>query len=196
MGTKTGHTLMAKVRHVTFCHVSTRQGTLMRQLMRRFAIQGFTLIEVLAGILLVAIFTSTALQAMVMSTAIKVKAQEASDATAWMQEDLEWIRSEASRLDKDATDVTRCGASIASQGYGAKLRAVIDKDPPIHQQSFTKKSPMGQRSYLLNRTVLVSSTEPFNTLAISYTVTPQDKPDESIAQLYAEVVPEASLTCP
>jgi hypothetical protein len=55
---------------------------------------------------------------------------------------------------------------------------------------------MGQRSYLLNRTVLVSSTEPFNTLAISYTVTPQDKPDESIAQLYAEVVPEASLTCP
>jgi prepilin-type N-terminal cleavage/methylation domain-containing protein len=167
------------------------------RLIKRFALQGFTLTEVLAGLLLTAIFTSTALQAMVMSTAIKVKAQEASDATTWMQEDLEWIRSEASRLDKDkGVDVTRCGARVASQGYGEKLRAIIDKVPPVDQQSFTKISSMGQRTYSMNRTILVSSTVPFSALAISYTVTPADKPDESIAQLYAEVVPEASLTCP
>jgi prepilin-type N-terminal cleavage/methylation domain-containing protein len=192
MGTTADNALMVGANSIIFW-----QGIPTMRLIKWFTTQGFTLTEVLAGILLVAIFTSTALQAMVMSTAIKVKAQEASDATAWMQEDLEWIRSEASRLDKDmGADVTRCGARTAAQGYGEKLRAVIDKEPPIHQQSFTKRSPMGQRSYLLNRTVLVSSTAPFNTLAISYTVTPRDKPDEAIAQLYAEVVPEASLTCP
>jgi hypothetical protein len=131
-----------------------------------------------------------------MSTAIKVKAQEGSEATAWMQKDLEWIRSEASLLDQDATDVTRCGATVASKGYGEKLRAIIAKDLPANTQSFSKVSSLGQRSYTLNRTTLVSSTAPFNMLTVSYRVTPVDKPEVLVAQLYSEIIPEASLACP
>ena len=61
-------------------------------------IEGFSLVEVLVSILMIAGFLATAMQALVAATAIKVKSEEISEATIWMQEDLEAIKFEANRL--------------------------------------------------------------------------------------------------
>lgn len=60
--------------------------------------QGFTLIEVLVAILIATIFITVAMQMIVIATVFKAKAQENSEATTWIQEDLENVRYEAGKL--------------------------------------------------------------------------------------------------
>ncbi|QDZ39287.1 type II secretion system protein [Euhalothece natronophila Z-M001] len=54
--------------------------------------QGFTLLEVLVGIILITTFTLTAMQALVISTVFRVRSAEKSGATAWIQENVEEAR--------------------------------------------------------------------------------------------------------
>ena len=98
---------------------------------------GFTLTEVLVGMLLTFAFVGTSLQALVVSTTFRVKAQEVNEATTWIQEDLENIRFEAKYLDyydlalseyveSDGrlyqTAPLRCDATSPNAGYADLLR--------------------------------------------------------------------------
>lgn len=58
--------------------------------------QGFTLVEVLVAILIATIFITVTMQMMVIAAIFKVRAQEYTEATTWIQEDLENVRYQAS----------------------------------------------------------------------------------------------------
>lgn len=60
--------------------------------------QGFTLIEVLVAILITTVFVATTMQAMVIAAVFKARAKQYSEATNWIQEDLESVRQQATVL--------------------------------------------------------------------------------------------------
>ncbi|MGF1602717.1 MAG: type II secretion system protein [Thermosynechococcaceae cyanobacterium] len=94
---------------------------------------GFTLIEVLVGMLLVLIFAAVSMQAFLAATAIKIRAQELSEADTWIKADLEDLRKTAKNLDLAGTEytpsLTTClgdflkngGSANRFEGYGYKL---------------------------------------------------------------------------
>jgi prepilin-type N-terminal cleavage/methylation domain-containing protein len=151
--------------------------------------RGFTLVEVLVGILVMAAFTGTAMQAIVSATAFKVKAEELSEATVWMQEDLELVRYQASKV---AVVTDKCSASDLNSGYAKQLKDDIDSLSPA---SVLKTSAIGKRPYTLTRTADPKTEPPYNVLALQYDVTRQGE-SVPIAQLYSEVIPDAFLSCP
>lgn len=149
--------------------------------------QGFTLVEVLVGILLLAAFTATAMQAIVSATAFKVKSQELSEATIWMQEDLELARYRASQI---PADPARCFAQTPSAGYGQKLKEDVES---ASAAITPKSSALGQRPYTLRREAAIGGAE-LNVLKLDYQV---ERPDGSVvAKLYSEVSPDKFLECP
>jgi prepilin-type N-terminal cleavage/methylation domain-containing protein len=148
--------------------------------------RGFTLIEVLVGILLISTFLGTAMQAIVAATAFKVKAQELSEATAWIQQDQELVRYEASKI---AVDTPRCSALSPNAGYAQALK---DK---LSAASVLKTSALGQRPYTLTRVATPVNVQPYSALALDYTVTQQSN-TAAIAQIHSEVIPDAFLSCP
>jgi prepilin-type N-terminal cleavage/methylation domain-containing protein len=152
--------------------------------------QGFTLIEVLVGILLMAAFTGTAMQAIVSATAFKVKAEELSEATVWMQEDLELVRYQSSKV---VAVTSKCSASTLDEGYAKQLKVDISS---LSADSVLKTSAIGQRSYILKREATPKDEQPYNVLTLNYTVTRQEDESTPIAQLYSEVIPDAFLSCP
>jgi len=62
--------------------------------------QGFTLVEVLAAILVVTVFVSVTMQAMVVAALLKSRGKEYSEATTWIQEKLEAVKRESSSIRK------------------------------------------------------------------------------------------------
>ncbi len=72
--------------------------------------QGFTLVEVLVAILISTVFIAVAMQAIAIAAIFKVKAQEYSEATTWIQEDLENIKYQASNY--QYTTLTSDASSI------------------------------------------------------------------------------------
>lgn len=60
--------------------------------------QGFTMVEVLIAILIATIFVAVTMQMMAIAAMFKVRAQEYAEATAWIQEDLENLKYQASQL--------------------------------------------------------------------------------------------------
>lgn len=60
--------------------------------------QGFTLVEVLVAILIATIFISVTMQMMVIAAVFKTKAQEYTEATTWIQEDLDNVKYKAAKL--------------------------------------------------------------------------------------------------
>lgn len=56
--------------------------------------QGFTLIEVLIAILIATIFITVAMQAVVVAAIFKARAKEISEATIWIQQDLENLKQQ------------------------------------------------------------------------------------------------------
>ena len=172
--------------------------------------QGFSLIEVLVGVLVIFAFVGTALQALVMSTMFQVTAQELRDATSWIQADLENLKYKANRLDwigdRYSPNSLSCGATSSAGGYAALLKtrlAYLDPNAPENaglnpndaENNDAKQSRLGQRLYTLTRTTTPSPVAPFNVLQVGYTVTPAAG-GEAITSLYTEVMPEASLACP
>jgi len=60
--------------------------------------QGFTLVEVLVSILIVTVFVGVSMQAMVIAAVFKARAKQHSEATTWIQEDLENVKYRAAQL--------------------------------------------------------------------------------------------------
>lgn len=87
--------------------------------------QGFTLIEVLVAILLTTLFVAVAMQAIVSAAVFKVRAQEFSEATNWIREDLETVKSNAASL-QNTTLTSSTGLNLFVKSvYGFKKDDVI-----------------------------------------------------------------------
>ncbi len=179
--------------------------------------QGFTLVEVLVGVMLTLTFVGISTQAFVVSTVFKVRGQELSEATTWIQQDIENIRFEASRLNisggepQEAEHNIRCSASDETAGYADLLRdniLITEGDSAetgtISDKDLPQQSSIGQRPYTLRRVMSLASTAPFNVLRVSYAVytdgeepsDPTDTRDEAaIATSYSEIIPNASFAC-
>lgn len=158
--------------------------------------QGFTLVEVLVGLLVIVGFISTAMQALVTATVFKVKGQELSEATTWIQEDIERVRFEAKRLDIGGEPNTAaCAATASTLGYAARLQQEITDNAPVDAG---KLSVIGNRPYTLKRTSKlpdeISENFPYNVLSLEYEVTSAD--NIPIAIVNTKVVPDISLKCP
>lgn len=76
--------------------------------------QGFTLFEVLIAILVITLFISVAMQAMVFAAVFKVKAQEYAEATTWIQEDLENVKYQADNLQFPQTTLPTLPITVAA----------------------------------------------------------------------------------
>lgn len=163
---------------------------------------GFTLVEVLVGLLVIVGFISTAMQALVTATVFKVKGQELSEATTWIQEDLEMVKFKANRLhyvvDPDPAEpdeskyipVDTACEGTQNSGYAAILSNSLE---PVDD---AKTSTIGNRSYNLKRKIILPSTAPYNVLTLEYEVVASADNSIPIAITHAKVIPDASLACP
>lgn len=158
---------------------------------------GFTLVEVLVGLLVIVGFISTAMQALVTATVFKVKGQELSEATTWIQEDLEMVKFKANRLhyvvDPDPAKSMYDPNEIACQGTTNTGYASVLNDA-LEPVTSSKTSAIGNRSYTLSRTITLPSSAPYNVLTLEYQVASAD--NVPIAITHTKVVPDVSLACP
>lgn len=136
---------------------------------------GFTLTEVLVAILITSVFVATAMQAVVVAAVMRVKAKRSAEATTWIQQDLENVKSSAATL---AEDPSKCNT------YGTYLQNNLP--------SFDATKTISGKSFTLSRSPNPSN----NILQLTYTVTPQDDTNSSVASIYTEIIPDAAFKCP
>jgi type II secretory pathway pseudopilin PulG len=180
------------------------------------SVQGFSLLEVMAGILLSLTFTGVAMQALVTSTVLKVRAQEEGESATWIQENIELIRHVADKLayvdSRYNVELPPCRATSETVGYGDRLRDELNKvefkggniannTSSENQRVFNVVSSKGNRPYTVQRRTQVKTSDSylgsnyiFNVLEVSYLV--QDDQGKDISNSYVEIVPEVSLRCP
>lgn len=76
--------------------------------------QGFTLVEVLVAILIASLFVTVAMEAMVLAAVFKARARQYTEATNWIQEDLENVKSQAALPSTILTSVNSNVLGVAS----------------------------------------------------------------------------------
>jgi type II secretory pathway pseudopilin PulG len=170
--------------------------------------QGFTLIEVVVAALLTIVLTGVAMQTIVFATMVRVKAQESSEATNWIQQDYEDIKILANGEDMGycptgststgctgisnnyITNTSKCNAVNAGSGYGKDLQDLVGVTEDI-----TKASKIGQRPYVVRRVTSVVDAAP-SMLKVTYSVyRGTDTTSDPMNTFYAEVVPGAAFSC-
>jgi hypothetical protein len=170
----------------------------------------------MTGILLTLTFTGVAMQALVTSTVLKVRAQEEGESATWIQENIELIRHVADKLayvdSRYNVELPPCRAISENAGYGDRLRDELNRvefrggniasnASPENQRVFNVVSSKGSRPYTVQRRTQVKTSDSylgsnyiFNVLEVSYLV--QDDQGKDISNAYVEIVPEVSLRCP
>lgn len=146
---------------------------------RRSAEQGFTMFEVLIALMISFLFLTGTLNAMVMATVMRVRAERQAQASFWIKEDLEVVRALAADY-TDPDDDDACSDGIG-QAFNADVIASLP-DP-------------GNRT-ILGRTVTLEREEDDDGGSVStllYTAT--DEEGNVLATLYTEVLPAAALDC-
>jgi type II secretory pathway pseudopilin PulG len=89
--------------------------------------QGFTIFEVLIAILIATIFVAVTMQMMVVAALFKVRAQEYAEATAWIQEDLEDVKYQASSFPYTSLTANAAAGDTGITVTSADSFAVNDK---------------------------------------------------------------------
>lgn len=90
--------------------------------------QGFALVEVLVAILITTLFVATSMQAMAIAAVFKARAQEFTEATTWIQEDLENVKYSAASLQYTSL----VDETIPDPTTG------VDTGPLLHESTDTK----------------------------------------------------------
>ncbi len=175
---------------------------------------GFSLIEVLVAMLIAFFFVLGSMQALVLATAFRVKAQEKQRANQLIQEDIERINLAARDL---AVDHSKCGATAYNNGYAQALWNVVEPNPPSSsnlpptKKLITNKKDddtveeLGKELGLKRN--LLPSNSPYKVLKIQFEVREwngsnfiddgDDSNDSDIfATDYIEVIPNAAVQCP
>lgn len=108
-------------------------------------------------------------------------------------------------IDTPVVAITRCNAVLPDVGFADGLRDEItgsDKNTTRNDKYFDKTSKVFTgKTFRLKRTTTISGDSPFNTLRISYDVSPISSiggsiSGSSVAQFDTEVIPNAALQCP
>jgi type II secretory pathway pseudopilin PulG len=153
---------------------------------------GFTLIEVLVAALMVFFFVIGSMQALALSVAIRVKAQERQRSNQLIQEDVEQVRLKAENLD---VDQSLCAATDYSGGYAEDLYNNLPPPPPDKKLIKDNPNPDSKKYKLYRTPDIANSTS--TVLKIDYTVTEVGAtPSRDIAKDYIEVIPDAAIECP
>lgn len=153
---------------------------------------GFTLIEVVIAMLVAFFFVIGSMQALVLATAIRVKAQEKQIANQLIQEDIEQIRFEAENLPQNHS---LCSAIGYTNSYAASLATRLDNvDEPADKQLLDGK---GDTFRLTRKIDTTQSTSKI--LKIDFSVKEWDGNNlvgDPIEIDYIEVIPNAAVECP
>ncbi|MDJ0635019.1 MAG: type II secretion system protein [Xenococcaceae cyanobacterium MO_188.B29] len=172
--------------------------------------EGFTLLEVLVAMLIATFFVVGSMQALVLATALRVKAQEKQRANQLIQEDIEQIQFEAEDL---AIDHSLCSATSYDPDSNpanpdSYAQELWDELPlvPSDKQLLDSQG----KTYRLSRTLATDSSgvviSTAKVLKINFSVSPLDKngnieTDKNgniivITTDYTEVIPNAAIQCP
>ena len=131
--------------------------------------QGFTLVEVLVAILITTLFVAVSMQAIVLATVFKTRAQEYAEATTWIQKDLENVKYQASRY----KDETECAATKVDDGYADGFRdLLLGVSTNGTYSNLSSKTFRTNKVFVTRRTTTPDNTNPYNLLQISYDVLP------------------------
>ena len=160
--------------------------------LQRSTEEGFTLLETLVAMLVATTFVAATMQAMVIAAYSRIRAQETSEATALIQEDLENLKYEASELPYTGNE-SKCNASSKTEGFADALRDEYYSGDET-RDSFTKSGSNSGKEYIITRKLIPSKEQP-NVLQVIYSVMPSSD-DETVAEMYTEVIPDAAFSCP
>lgn len=155
--------------------------------------EGFTLLEVLVAMLIATFFVIGSMQALVLATALRVKAQEKQRANQLIQEDIEQIRFEAEDL---APNNSLCSATDYLNSYAASLATSLSNvSVPTDKQLLDGKG----KTYRLSRTIDTANSTA-KVLKINFEVKEWNGSTlvgKAIATDYIEVIPNAAIEeCP
>ena len=183
---------------------------------------GFAMIEGLVAILTITLFLTGTLQLIAINTLYKMKNKQEAQASFWIQEDLEEVRSLAT--DRDLTATASCYPTNVNQTYAYALKLAIQNhdtnaDNPLPgsipkallvsntTQSINAKMYKMVREYSIDFDNDSSTIDQPTVLKINYRVEDinassssrsrnQDiNRDPVIATQYAEVIPNGSFNC-
>ena len=177
----------------------------------RESTEGFTILEALVGILITLSFLAVAAQSIAVAAALRVRAQESSDAAGWVKDDRKVIEAQAFNLggyDEDTgmyidVPADRCSADMSSTGFAALLQAQADDHPDIASadteigtlDTDPKVSPIGNRAYTLQRSTFIEADTP-HILKVDYQVfRGTNSSGEAIFQYRAEIIPGVVFAC-
>jgi type II secretory pathway pseudopilin PulG len=164
---------------------------------KRKLVQGLTLVEVIAGMLISALCLSTALQAYVAAVGVGVKAQDSNAAIKVIQSDLEDIRQKA----QEQSD---CSLQTSQpSGYAQKLMMRVQPTPGAPIDLSELQTPLPNPAslpseYQIDRTMSIDNRGLANTtdvLQIAYKVTHVDSGVE-MTKLNTAVMPDVAMVCP
>ena len=166
---------------------------------------GFSIMEVLAAILLTTTFVAVALQGMVVAMLLKSKALQTSEATRWVQMDVESIRTKVTPAQIPfSLNQSRCHPTSLDTGFADILRdslAGVDVTGAgeYNLAPVTAISRMG-KTFQIARTLSIptaSENADAKVLGINYAVSPTNgaSVDRAIFHFYTEVMPDVALQC-
>lgn len=154
--------------------------------------KGFTLLEVVVAMLVAFFFVIGSMQALVLATAIRVKAQEKQRANQLIQEDIEQIRFEAETLDEN---VSLCSATGYTNSYASSLaNRLSNVAVPADKQLLDDKGD----TYRLTRTINTNESTS-KILKIDFSVQKlkgEKLVGEPIDTDSIEVIPNEAVNCP
>jgi type II secretory pathway pseudopilin PulG len=175
-------------------------------------VQGFSIIEVLVAALLTLALTGVAMQTIVAATAVRVRAQESTEATGWMSSDFANIKPLANGENMGycptgstvtgcsgisnnyQTNEAKCNATSPASGYANDLKTLLGERTDLDPE--TTKSDIGSRPYLVRRTTNVKNSAPYATLEITYSVyRGTSATGTPMNTFYAEIIPGVALAC-
>ena len=180
-------------------------------LLNRQFTEGFSTLEVLVGILITIAFLAVAAQSIAVAAALRVRAQESSDAAGWVKDDRNVIEAQALQLGGYDADTGKyadipdeqCAADSVSTGFAALLREQGDNHPDIASSDTEigvldtdpKVSPIGNRNYTLQRATSIEADTP-HVLRVDYQVfRGSDTSGDPIFQYRTEVIPGVAFAC-
>ncbi len=160
------------------------------------SMQGFTIVEVIAGLMMTLIFIAITMQVLMVAALFQARTDQFNQAVNWIQEDYETVFHQATQYEMTAQPYSpRCQATHADQGLAAGF--LNDQTQGLGGQTASLGPRLfGGRSFRLLRTgSYTNSAEPHKLLELTYGVIPEDG-DTPIAQFRTEVLIYAALQCP
>ena len=192
--------------------------------LQRSTEEGFTLLETLVAMLVATTFVAAMMQAMVIAAYSRIRAQETSEATALIQEDLEEVKFIATKekYNPSETDLdNRCDANgdndrkfdkneaNRDEGLADGLRDEVLEEtkrnryeitnPTDYKTIYSREVESDEieigKNYVLKRTLNIPDKEPYNVLELEYEVINPQEDEDPVAEMYTEVIPDAAFEC-